>query len=824
MHNLKYSKGVKAAAVILQTFFVVITVVSLSVCFSYRGTSKGTGDMLEGKKFTDSDYYESLVEDKIYELSDYIHLCSIFETDGDYDPDKLISVEDYVKRNIADTVKKTADGGIYYRVEDLIKWAKEGLVYENLEVDFTEEEESRADSVLEYTKVYDNSSAEGRIISEKTITFPETQENEDALTLKYLSEYYLPVDGISLADRFHTDEEREQFYEYLENAVIKIQEDFEQYKTFESKYHLQNTNLHYAVIDVDAMEIYTNEQELRNMYHREEGLQLEDLAKYFNSYKTYFFMNSVSMGYDSSLRLENDRFLEIMRRWNNSISGNYYIATAVDTNFSAKDNFYIEKTQYERIQPWYRIACIGGGASLVLAFCLFIYLTFVSGHIDNTEEIRINWFDNIKTEIAGVLMFAIAFFEVLIIQGVSVDYEFGLWNNVIVGVMTFIINISFLAGYFTLVRRIKAETLWKNSVLYQITAFVLRVFRNRKNTTRVVVLYVIYLAVNAACVGYGITHTNLWFGILIPLVISGFAGIYIVKDAMERNEISEGIKKIVDGDLDYKLNTVGLHRDNLTMAQSINNIGSGLSYAVEESTRNERMKTELITNVSHDIKTPLTSIINYVGLIKREEIDNERIEKYVEVLENKAQRLKHLTEDLVEASKISSGNIELQIGRINLVELIYQTAGEFDEKFDAKNLNMVLNIPNAPVVVMADGRRVWRVIENLYNNVAKYALGGTRVYADLSVNEGKAVFSLKNISENQLNFNANELTERFIRGDVSRSTEGSGLGLSIAKNLTELQGGKFELYLDGDLFRVTVTFPLADEELESIGKPENSLE
>ena len=195
--------------------------------------------------------------------------------------------------------------------------------------------------------------------------------------------------------------------------------------------------------------------------------------------------------------------------------------------------------------------------------------------------------------------------------------------------------------------------------------------------------------------------------------------------------------------------------------------------------------------------------------------DNERIQSYVEVLENKAQRLKHLTEDLVEASKISSGNIELQIGRINLVELIYQTAGEFDEKFDAKNLNIVLNIPKEPVVVMADGRRVWRVIENLYNNVAKYALSGTRVYADLVVKDEKAIFSLKNISENQLNFDATELTERFIRGDVSRSTEGSGLGLSIAKNLTELQGGEFEIYLDGDLFRVTVTLPMAPEEVET---------
>lgn len=811
MHNFKYSKGVKAVAVILQTIFVVITVVALSVCFSYQGSTEGTGDMLEGKKFVESDYYESLVEDKIYELSDYVHLCSIFETNGDYDADKLISVEDYVKRNYADSSYATEDV-IYYRVEDLVKWGKEGLVYDNLQIDADGEEESRTESVIQYTKAYDNSSEEERIISERTTTLSEAIKDDEVQTLRYLKEYYLPVDGISLADRFYTDEEREQFYEYLESAIVKIKEDFEQYKTFESKYNLKNTNLCYVVVDTDTNVIYTNDFELRTIFNKEENMQLEDFVQHFNSYGTYYFMNSVSMGYDSNLRLENERFLEIMRRWNNSMSGNYYIATAVDTNFIVKDNFYIEKTQYEKIQPWYRIACISGAVSLVLAFSLFIYLTFVSGHIDNTDEIRTNWFDNIKTEIAAVLMFAIAFFEMLIVQGAKVDYEFGLWNNVIVGIAAFIINLSFLSGYFTLVRRIKAETLWANSILYKISSFVLRVFRNRKNTTRVIILYSMYLIVNAVFVTYGIVHSNYWVGIGMPVVISVFAGVYVVKDAMERHEILNGVSKIVEGDLGYKIDAANLHQDNFTLAKSINNIGSGLRSAVEESTRNERMKTELITNVSHDIKTPLTSIINYVGLIKREKIDNERIQGYVEVLENKAQRLKHLTEDLVEASKISSGNIELQIGRINLVELIYQTAGEFDEKFDAKNLNMVLNIPNEPVVVMADGRRVWRVIENLYNNVAKYALSGTRVYADLIIKEGKAVFSLKNISENQLNFEADELTERFIRGDVSRSTEGSGLGLSIAKNLTELQGGEFELYLDGDLFRVTVTFPIAPEE------------
>ena len=206
-------------------------------------------------------------------------------------------------------------------------------------------------------------------------------------------------------------------------------------------------------------------------------------------------------------------------------------------------------------------------------------------------------------------------------------------------------------------------------------------------------------------------------------------------------------------------------------------------------------------------KTPLTSIINYIDLLKRENIEDEKIQGYLEVLESKAQRLKILTEDVVEASKVSSGNVTLECMNLNLVEMVQQTSGEFSEKFENKGLTEVMNLPEEPAVIWADGRRMWRILENVYNNVAKYAMEGTRVYSDLRQTEESVIFSLKNISEQPLNISADELTERFIRGDVSRSTEGSGLGLSIAKNLASLMGGKFELYLDGDLFRVTITFP-----------------
>ena len=239
----------------------------------------------------------------------------------------------------------------------------------------------------------------------------------------------------------------------------------------------------------------------------------------------------------------------------------------------------------------------------------------------------------------------------------------------------------------------------------------------------------------------------------------------------------------------------------------MNSINVAVSNAVSKQLRSEKLKTELITNVSHDIKTPLTSIINYIDLIKKEDVDTQPLKDYVEVLGRQADRLKKLVVDLVEASKISSGNIKLECTQIHMQEMLYQASGEFVDKFEARNLTLVENIPQEPLYIRADGRRLWRVLENLFNNVAKYAMPNTRVYVDLIDLGTEVKFSIKNISEQRLNIEAKDLTERFIRGDISRSTEGSGLGLSIAKNLTELQGGKFYVYLDGDLFRVTITFP-----------------
>ena len=277
-------------------------------------------------------------------------------------------------------------------------------------------------------------------------------------------------------------------------------------------------------------------------------------------------------------------------------------------------------------------------------------------------------------------------------------------------------------------------------------------------------------------------------------------------------QIDRGVEKIAEGAEDYQIDVKEMYSGSVekSLAEHINQMGGGFQDAVRSATKNERMKAELITNVSHDIKTPLTSIINYVDLIKREKCDNEKIQGYIQILDQKSQRLKQLIEDLVEASKANSGNIELEMTELNLMELTKQAIGELADKFEQRNLSVVANILEEAIYIHADGRRLWRVLENLLGNACKYSLPGSRVYVDTKRSMNHVAVIIKNVSESPLNIPAEELTERFTRGDTSRTTEGSGLGLSIAKSLTELMGGKLHLYLDGDLFRVTLEFPRVD--------------
>jgi len=279
--------------------------------------------------------------------------------------------------------------------------------------------------------------------------------------------------------------------------------------------------------------------------------------------------------------------------------------------------------------------------------------------------------------------------------------------------------------------------------------------------------------------------------------------------AYQWKKLRRGTQEIIGGNPEYHIDTTHMFPDLKGHADELNSLGQAVSAAVDERLRSEHFKAELITNVSHDLKTPLTSIINYVDLLKKENIDNPRAVEYIEVLDRKSQRLKKLTEDLVEASKASTGSLPVSLERLGLSELADQALAEYAQRLEAQGLSIVRVFPEGEVWVMADGRHLWRVLDNLLGNCAKYALAGTRVYVEVKAQAGYGVLAVKNISRDALNVSPESLLERFVRGDESRATEGSGLGLSIAQSLTELQHGHFQLDIDGDLFKAAVRLPEA---------------
>jgi signal transduction histidine kinase len=286
--------------------------------------------------------------------------------------------------------------------------------------------------------------------------------------------------------------------------------------------------------------------------------------------------------------------------------------------------------------------------------------------------------------------------------------------------------------------------------------------------------------------------------ILVPLTLWGF---------MQMRKLFNGGRALAEGDLAYKIDTSRMVWDFRKHGEDLNSLAAWSAAAAEQKLKSERFKTELITNVSHDIKTPLTSIINYSDLISKEEADSEKVSEYAEVLQRQSVKLKRLLEDLIEASKASTGNLEVNLETCNACTLISQAEGEYREKLDAAGLTLITRMPEEPLYIMADGRRIWRVFDNLMNNVCKHSQAGTRVYLDLAKRGTDAVFTLRNTSREALNISPDELIERFVRGDASRNTEGSGLGLSIAKSFTELQKGTMDIAIDGDLFKVTLVFP-----------------
>lgn len=821
--------------------------------------------------FEESQEFNYMVENYMDDVLTQIRLENLFETDGMMNRNKEIDVMEYSKNDtangenvsgIAYSLEELINWGEDFDSAESDNYAKNSVIVcqkpeGTYEYYYTSDFMTRVESGVFDIIMQDGSDVDGFLQElqngkytssgfynfdivdmEGNILYTDCWNFGSALIEKYApqgAENLLQV--VNNSPRLNG--KLSVIYDDLAYTLGNIYSDYQNYQMgFE---HLEegNTNFTYIYANNDTKKVVTNKTSYENYAELEKNVQnliSEKDVKYMVIYPKLKDFNS-NMNVSKSDKWEKLRSYSSEKKWNS------VFAVAVDTTYTIQDQFYQNKVAYDNNIPYFK----GTTWLLVLSIILFlgatIWLTLEAGRTAEDEELHLNGFDHWKTEIAAVLIVLIwivgsyigihfwngniytmindiptylkdggTYFEYYYARGMDVSSAYmsaslylpslsiaELAEIYFYGVFTLG---CFFMGYVSLIKRIKGRNLWKNSLLRVIVRFIYKIYDNRKKTTKTVLLLCGFFLVQ----GIAVLFRN---GVTMLLVLLADVGVFyvVLNGLLLKEKLKKGIEEIALGNMEYQIPLQGLRGENLKLAEMINGIANGFHMAVEEAMKNERLKTDLITNVSHDIKTPLTSIINYVAILKQSDIADPKIQGYLDILEAKAQRLKTLTEDVVEASKVSSGNISLEYMDVDLVEMIQQTEGEMAEKFEARNLKMIVNLPAEPAVVHVDGRRMWRVLENIFGNAAKYAMPGTRVYADLKLEEDTVDLSLKNVSEHQLNISADELTERFIRGDLSRSYEGSGLGLSIAQSLTTMQGGTFNLYLDGDLFRVNIRFP-----------------
>lgn len=773
--------------------------------------------------FEESQEFNYMVENYMDDVLTQIRLENLFETDGMMNRNKEIDVMEYSKNDtangenvsgIAYSLEELINWGEDFDSAESDNYAKNSVIVcqkpeGTYEYYYTSDFMTRVESGVFDIIMQDGSDVDGFLQElqngkytssgfynfdivdmEGNILYTDCWNFGSALIEKYApqgAENLLQV--VNNSPRLNG--KLSVIYDDLAYTLGNIYSDYQNYQMgFE---HLEegNTNFTYIYANNDTKKVVTNKTSYENYAELEKNVQnliSEKDVKYMVIYPKLKDFNS-NMNVSKSDKWEKLRSYSSEKKWNS------VFAVAVDTTYTIQDQFYQNKVAYDNNIPYFK----GTTWLLVLSIILFlgatIWLTLEAGRTAEDEELHLNGFDHWKTEIAAVLIVLIwivgsyigihfwngniytmindiptylkdggTYFEYYYARGMDVSSAYmsaslylpslsiaELAEIYFYGVFTLG---CFFMGYVSLIKRIKGRNLWKNSLLRVIVRFIYKIYDNRKKTTKTVLLLCGFFLVQ----GIAVLFRN---GVTMLLVLLADVGVFyvVLNGLLLKEKLKKGIEEIALGNMEYQIPLQGLRGENLKLAEMINGIANGFHMAVEEAMKNERLKTDLITNVSHDIKTPLTSIINYVAILKQSDIADPKIQGYLDILEAKAQRLKTLTEDVVEASKVSSGNISLEYMDVDLVEMIQQTEGEMAEKFEARNLKMIVNLPAEPAVVHVDGRRMWRVLENIFGNAAKYAMPGTRVYADLKLEEDTVDLSLKNVSEHQLNISADELTE-----------------------------------------------------------------
>lgn len=661
----------------------------------------------------------------------------------------------------------------------------------------------------EYEEKYKD--GEERLNKEKETGYIPENDSESFRTYNF--------DFLGIGDiRSYSDgiEKLEKIYKVNDEELKKeiLNERTQQYKNYD-RIIADSKNFQYV--------LYENNNVVKTNIEKE-YLNDNNLERLINSSRFYLILDGTKLGnlFQNSEGTFSPDYFIYYTKWYEDIK-DYKLKLAL---FIPKDLYYDDtikyiSSRYEMQNSMYKVKLITIVLCTVIALVTFAYImkfrkkVFIKSNNDYGKKLTYRLYKKLWLEVKlilipidiTILFFLFDSFKYVIrssSNGERLLYLIGIFISYVISVET----------YKTLLKEIDEKGL-KNiiketSLLYKFYSLIKESFIIKSVGGKIAVfsvatvVFILFATLTLPILtsgGNGIFF--LLFMIIYMLIYICSMGYFVFKFTGDFNKIVLGAHKISQGDLNYKIEGSSIAVLDV-LAKDINNMRSGLGNAIQNEVKSERMKTELITNVSHDLKTPLTSIINYVDLIKKGDFTKEEIEDYIKIIDRKSQRLKVLIEDLFEASSAASGEMELNIEKLDIVALLKQSIAEFEEKIKISKLDFRINIPNEKVYVMVDGKRTWRIFENQISNILKYSLDNTRVYINLEESEDRIIIIFKNISAYEIDFNEDEITERFKRGDQSRHTEGSGLGLAISKGLTELQDGLFKIKVDGDLFKVEI--------------------
>lgn len=768
MGKLIYKKSVKAILLALQIAAAGVVVFCLLNIGFWLEDSYSIWEMSRNYEETDLFFRQAdtIITHKIRGKQN----VALFETDGEYNGNKEIDIRSYGTSN-----SSVRDLNTSYTLADLLKFAESG---------------GRARLHTAISRALDEQEKSGREAGEVL-----DEQSDDLETIT-------PVTGISLSECSRWYSNPADFVLDLYQSLDRVSEEI--YGRYQEYTFLQDegwseeapSNLKYCIENTATGEIYTNTGQTKYAAAVEAVRADEDFISLYEGERSF---NIMTANPDNVLNNSAaDWFMQ-----ERFVNTNEKVFLAVNTAYPVSDELKIGNDIFAK-----REGIVFGSLALAVLCCLLIAFCFAlcvlgAGWTEGRCTPTAARIDRIPTELAAGLFLTIGvLYLIAFLNWLPSPENMTESERVATSVFGASAYAVFLAGSLSLVRRKRTQTLWSNSICLMLLRTWRQVTSARAASGQFLFFYIIFVILNFIFLLLG----NIGFFLMLVLDVAVL--LYLLQDMTGKQSIYEGIHQISKGDQEYKIDTGALQGETYEMAKAVNDMGDGLQKAVEAIIKNERLKAELITNVSHDIKTPLTSIVNYVDLLKRENLPDERVRHYVEVLEQKSQRLRQLTEDLVEASKISSGNVELQMMKLQFQSMLQQAWGEFQERYEERGLIPVWEVEKEPACIMADGRQLWRILENLLGNIYKYAMEGTRVYFELYREDRTVYLVLQNTSRETIAVDAQELTARFVRGDKSRTTEGSGLGLSIAQSLVELQGGTFSISVEDDQFRATVSFPV----------------